>query len=201
MKPSEHLNGLPRPPPRTMLPLHSAEVWDRLNPPQHPLPPRHPLPPQHPLSTRHLLPPTGPTYSPGFVPSSPSHIGSPVNRSHPLAGCRFAPLQNQHHQQPPPSFCSSRSDPVSATNSGTTAFPHFMKDLSNHFLSSHIRREQGTESKVTLSNSGSKNVTTQRHASSKVFSFTFVKTRFVETLVYDLYCRISVQVIVNGCVF
>nr|XP_040035078.1 uncharacterized protein slf2 isoform X3 [Gasterosteus aculeatus aculeatus] len=136
MKPSEHLNGLPRPPPRTMLPLHSPEVWDRLNPPQHPLPPRHPLPPQHPLSTRHLLPPTGPTYSPGFVPSSPSHIGSPVNRSHPLAGCRFAPLQNQHHQQPPPSFCSSR-------------------------------REQGTESKVTLSNSGSKNVTPQRHASSK----------------------------------
>ncbi|XP_037321933.2 SMC5-SMC6 complex localization factor protein 2 isoform X2 [Pungitius pungitius] len=160
MKPSEHLNGLSHPPPRTMLPLRSPGMWDRLGPS------RHPIPPQQPLSTRHFLQPTGPIHSPGFVPSSPSHIGSPVNRPHPLAGCRLAPLQNQHHQ-PPQSLCSSRSDPVSTTNSGTTAFPQFMKDLSNHSLSSHIRREQGTESKVTLSYSGSKNVIPQRQASSK----------------------------------
>ncbi|XP_054455937.1 SMC5-SMC6 complex localization factor protein 2 isoform X2 [Anoplopoma fimbria] len=180
MKPSQLPNRLSHPPPRRMLPLQSPELChrDRLGPPQHPFPPPH------------LIHPAGPIHSPGFVPSNPTHIGSPVNGSHPMAGVRLAPLQHQNHQ-PPGSLCSSRSTPVSPTNSGTTAIrpqpqpqpqpqppppppgifhpasPQFMKDLSNHSPSSHIRGDQGTESKVTMSYSGSKNVMPQRQAPSK----------------------------------
>ncbi|XP_068424507.1 SMC5-SMC6 complex localization factor protein 2 isoform X2 [Clinocottus analis] len=167
MKPFQLPNRLSHPPPRRMWPLHSPELChsDRLGPPRNPLPPQH------------LLHPTGPIHSPGFVQSSPSYSG---NRSYPLPGGRLCPLPYQHYQ-PPGSLCFSRSAPVCPTNSGTTAsrpqpsppsispaaYPQFMKDLSNHSPSSHIRRDQVIESKGTLSYLGSKHVMPQRQASSK----------------------------------
>ncbi|XP_034407421.1 SMC5-SMC6 complex localization factor protein 2 isoform X2 [Cyclopterus lumpus] len=134
MKPFELPNRLSHPPPRRMWPLHSPELChrDRLGPPQHPLPPRH-------------LHPTGPIHSPGFVPTSPTYIGSSGNRSYPLAGGRLGTLQYQHYQ-PPGSLCFSKSAPVCPTNSGTTA-----------------SRPQPSLPSIL----GSKNVMPQRQASSK----------------------------------
>ncbi|XP_044069597.1 SMC5-SMC6 complex localization factor protein 2 isoform X3 [Siniperca chuatsi] len=165
MKPSQVPNRLPQPPPRRMLPLQSSELChrDRLGPPRHP---------SHPL---------GPVYSSGFGPGSPTNIGYSANRPHPMPRGRPGPLQ--HSAQPPGSFYP-RIVPVSSTNSGTAAnrpqpLPprifhpashQFMKDLSNHSQSSHIRRDQGIESKATLSYSGSKNVTVQRQESNKAQS-------------------------------
>ncbi|XP_035519703.1 uncharacterized protein slf2 [Morone saxatilis] len=164
MKPSQVPNQLPHPPPRRMLPLQSPELChrDRLGPPRHP--------------THHM----GPIHS-GFVPSSPTNIGYPVSRPHPTPSIRLGPLH--HPAQPPGSFCP-RFIPVSPTNSGTTAnrpqpsppfnfhpaTPQFMKDLSNHSPSSPIRRDQATESRVTLPYSGSKNPTAQRQESNKAQS-------------------------------
>ncbi|XP_051271155.1 uncharacterized protein slf2 isoform X2 [Dicentrarchus labrax] len=164
MKPSQVPNQLPHPPPRRMLPLQSPELChrDRLGPPRHP--------------SHHM----GPIHS-GFVPSSPTNIGYPVSRPHPTPSIRLDPLH--HPAQPPGSFCP-RFVPVSPTNSGTTAnrpqpsppfnfhpaTPQFMKDLSNHSPSSPIRRDQATESKVTLPYSGSKNPTAQRQESNKAQS-------------------------------
>lgn len=157
MKPSQLPNRLSHPPARRMLPLQSPERFhrDRLSPTWHP-----PHPP-------------GPNYSSGFVPSS----SSAGNRYYPTPMDRLGPLQHQHHQSPG-SFCSSRLAPVSPTQSCTTAqqpygafhpaSPQFMKDFSNHARSSHIRRDQGSESKVALSYSGSKNVTSQRQEANKV---------------------------------
>ncbi|XP_045926899.1 SMC5-SMC6 complex localization factor protein 2 isoform X2 [Micropterus dolomieu] len=161
MKPSQVPNRLPHPPPRRMLPLQSPELChrDRLGPPRHPCP----------------------MYPPGFGPSSPTNIGYSANRPHPMPRDRLGPLQ--HSAQPPGSFYP-RVVPVSPTNSGITAnrlqqlpssvfhptSPPFMKDLSNHSPSSHIRRDPVTESKITLSHSGSKNGTAQRQESIKAQS-------------------------------
>lgn len=158
MKPSQVPNQLPHLPPRRMLPFQSPELChrDRLGPPRHP--------PHH----------LGPFHSPGFVQSSPPNIGSSANRPNPIPWVRLG--TQLHSAQPPGSFCSRL--PVSPTNSGTTANrpqpspqsvfhpapPQFMKDLSNHSPSSHSRRDQV----ITLSCSGSKNITAQRQESNKV---------------------------------
>lgn len=203
MKPSQVPNQLPHPPPRRMLPLQSPELYhrDRLGPPRHP---------PHPL---------GPVYSSGFLPSSPTNIGSSANRPHPTPRDRLDPLPHsaqpptfvpsspahrlhptprhrlgppQHSAQPPGSFCPQLV-PVSPTHSGATvnrpqpsppsgfhpASPQFMKDLSNHSPSSHIRRDEVTESKMNLSYSGSK--TAQRQESNKVFFFSFFNMTISET--------------------
>lgn len=91
---------------------------------------------------------------------------------------RLDPLQHGHQQG---SYSSSWFAPFSPTNSGSTASrpqptppsvvhpssSQFMKDLSNQPPSSHSRKDQGTESKITSSYSGSKNVTSQRKESNK----------------------------------
>ncbi|XP_031161204.1 uncharacterized protein slf2 isoform X2 [Sander lucioperca] len=161
MKPSQ-LNRLSYPPPRRMLPLQSPELChrDRLCPSGHP-----PYPP-------------GPIHSSGFVPSSPTNIGPLVNRFNPMPRGSLGPLQRQHHQ-PPGSSYSSWFAPVSPTHSTTAnrppsvfypASPQYRKGLSNHSPSSHTRRDQGTESKVSLSYSGFKNLTAQRPESNKAQS-------------------------------
>ncbi|XP_010743029.3 SMC5-SMC6 complex localization factor protein 2 isoform X1 [Larimichthys crocea] len=147
MKPSQVPNQLPYPPPRRMLPLQSPELChrDRLGPPRQP--------PHH----------LGPIHSAGFVPSSPTNTGPSVNRLHPTPRDKLGSLH--HSAQPPGSYCS-RLASVNPTNSGPTA----NKLQSSHSLSSHIRRDQVPESKVTLSYSGSKHVTAQRQESYKVQS-------------------------------
>ncbi|XP_039639929.1 SMC5-SMC6 complex localization factor protein 2 isoform X2 [Perca fluviatilis] len=161
MKPSQ-LNRLSYPPPRRMLPLQSPELRHRgrLCPSGNP-----PYPP-------------GPIHSSGFVPSCPTNIGPVVNRFNPIPRGSLRPLQRQHHQ-PPRSSYSSWFAPVSPTSSTTAnrppcvfypASPQFKKDLSNHSPSSHTRRDQGTESKVTLSYSRFKNVTAQSPESNKAQS-------------------------------
>ncbi|XP_042358247.1 SMC5-SMC6 complex localization factor protein 2 [Plectropomus leopardus] len=157
MKPS---NRLSHPPPRRTLPFQSPEPChrDRLGPQWHP---------PYPL---------GPIHSPGFVPSSPTNIGCSVNRYQPIPRGRLDPVQHQRHPAPG-SFCSSGYAPVTPVSTDPTAngapgvfypaSPHFMKDLSSHSPSSHIRRDHGTESKGTWSY---KNVTTQRQESNKALS-------------------------------
>ncbi|XP_073338238.1 SMC5-SMC6 complex localization factor protein 2 isoform X2 [Pagrus major] len=158
MKPSQVPNQLPHPPPRRMLPLQSPELWhkDRLGPPRYP----H----QHHLG-----------------PYSPSNIGSAANRPNLTPRDRLGP---PHHSAQPPGSLRSRIVPISPVNHGTTAyrpqpsppgiFHHanhqFMKDLSNQSPSCHIRRDQVTESKVSLSYSGSTNITGQRQESNKAQS-------------------------------
>lgn len=165
MKPSQVPNQLPHLTPRRMLPPQSPELChrNRLGPLRHPT---HPL---------------GPIHSSGFVPSSPTDFGSSATRPHPNPRDRLGPPQ--HSAQPPGSFCS-RLVPVSPTHSDTTAnrpqpsppnifhpaSPQFMKDLSNHSHSSHIRRDQV----ISLSYSGSKNVTGQRQESNKVLFSIFI---------------------------
>ncbi|XP_029306322.1 LOW QUALITY PROTEIN: SMC5-SMC6 complex localization factor protein 2 [Cottoperca gobio] len=157
MKPSE----LPSYPfPRRMLPFQSPAPYhrDRGGPP---------WPPLH---------SPGPIHSSGFVPSSPTNMSSIVNRFHLMPRGRLGPQQHQHHQ-PPGFYCSSGFAAVSPTNTCTTAnrcpsgfqpvFPQFIKDLSNRSPPSHIRRDQGTESRDTLTNSGSQNVTAERQESNK----------------------------------
>ncbi|XP_059215941.1 SMC5-SMC6 complex localization factor protein 2 isoform X2 [Centropristis striata] len=145
------------PPPRRVLPIQSPELChrDRHGPP------------------RHLLHPPRPNYPSGFVPSSPANFGSSGNRFHPMPRGSLGPLQH-HHYGTPVSYGSFAA--ISPTNCGTTVYrpgvfhpvpPPFMKDLSNHSPPVHIRRVQGTESKDTLSYSGSKNATAQRQASNK----------------------------------
>ncbi|XP_078128647.1 SMC5-SMC6 complex localization factor protein 2 isoform X2 [Sander vitreus] len=161
MKPSQ-LNRLSYPPPRRMLPLQSPELChrDRLCPSGH-----------TPYSP-------GPIHSSGFVPSSPTNIGPLVNRFNPMPRGSLGPLQHQHHQ-PPGSSYSPWFAPVRPTHSTTAnrppsvfypASPQYKKGLSNHSPSSHTRRDQGTESKVTLCYSGFKNVRAQRPESNKVQS-------------------------------
>ncbi|XP_034753306.1 SMC5-SMC6 complex localization factor protein 2 isoform X2 [Etheostoma cragini] len=161
MKPSQ-LNRLSYPPPRRMLPLQNPQLYQRdiLRPSGHP-----PHPP-------------GPSHSLGLVPSSPTNIGPLVNRSNPMPRGNPGPLQRQHYQ-PPGSSYSPWFAPVSPTDSTTAnrppsvfypAAPQFKNDSSNHSPSSHIRRDQGTESMVTLSYSGFKNLTAQRPESSKAQS-------------------------------
>ncbi|XP_049927555.1 SMC5-SMC6 complex localization factor protein 2 isoform X1 [Epinephelus moara] len=163
VKPSQVPNWLSHPPSRRMLPFQSPEPCyrDRLGPPWHP-----PYPP-------------GPVHSSGFVPSSPTNIGASVNRFQTMPRGRLGPQPHQQ-RQPSGSFCPSGYAPVTPTSSSTTANrppgifypapPQFMKDLSNHSPSSHIRRDQGTESKDSWSYSGNKNVTAQRQDSNKAQS-------------------------------
>nr|XP_020457355.1 SMC5-SMC6 complex localization factor protein 2-like isoform X2 [Monopterus albus] len=163
MKRSEVPNRLSYPPPKRAFPLQSPELCyrDKLGPPQHPL---HPL---------------GPVHSLGFVPSSPASIGAPTNRCHHTG---LGPPQ--HSVQAPKAYCSSPFVPFSPSNIGTStnrpqpstpsifhqASPQFMKDLSNHSLSPHIKRVQVTESKVTLSHPGSKTVTAKSQEKNKAQS-------------------------------
>ncbi|XP_070834210.1 SMC5-SMC6 complex localization factor protein 2 [Chaetodon trifascialis] len=159
MKPTQVPNRLPDPPLKGVLPFHSPELFhrDRLGPPQHP--------PQH----------LGSNYSSGFVQISPA-----ADRHHSMPRDRPGPL---HHSAQPPGSFFARLAPVSPTNNGTSAnkpqpsppsiLPasiQFMRDLSNHSPSSHIRRGQVTKSKAASSYSGSKNVTTQRQESNKAQS-------------------------------
>ncbi|XP_032396593.1 SMC5-SMC6 complex localization factor protein 2 isoform X2 [Etheostoma spectabile] len=161
MKPSQ-LNRLSYPPPRRMLPLQNPELYQRDRPRPSGQPPY----------------PPGPSHSSGLVPSSQTNIGPLANGLNPMPRGSLGPLQHQHYQ-PPGSSCSSWFAPVSPTDSTTAnrppsvfypAAPQFKKDLSNHSPSSHIRRDQGTESKVTLTYSGFKNLTAQRPESSKAQS-------------------------------
>ncbi|XP_037638621.1 SMC5-SMC6 complex localization factor protein 2 isoform X2 [Sebastes umbrosus] len=152
MKPSQLPNQLSHSPPRRMVPLQSPELChrDRLGAPWHP-----PYPP-------------GPIHSSGFVPSCPTNIGSPVNRFHPMPRGRLGPPQYQHHQPPGSFSCTTASMPQPPPPGVFhPASPQFMKDLSNHSPSSHTRRDPGTESRVTLSYSGSQNVTARRQDSNK----------------------------------
>lgn len=128
----------------------------------------------HPTTRDRLGPLPHSAQPPAFVPNSTA------NRPHSTPRHRLGPPQ--HSTQPSGSFCP-RLVPISPTHSGSTvnrpqpsppsgfhpASPQFMKDLSNHSPSSHIRRDEVTESKVTLSYSGSKNVTAQRQESNQVF--------------------------------
>lgn len=157
MKPSQVPNRLSHPPTRRMLPLQSPELChrDRLGPPQ---------PPLHPVELIH---------SSGFAPRSPVNFGSRMNR--PL-------LTPRGRLGPSGPISSSRFIPVSPTNIGASynrsqpshprlfhhASPQSRKGLSNQPIPSHIRRDQVTESMVTLSNSGRKNATVQQQASTEV---------------------------------
>ena len=157
MKPSQVPNQLPHPPPRRMLPLQSPELWrkDRLGPPRYP---------------HHLGP-----YSPG-------NIGSAANRPNLMPRDRLGP---PHQSAQPPGFLRSRVIPISPINHGITAYRpqpsspgifhsanhQFMKDLSDQSPSSHIRRDQVTESKVPSSYSGCTNITGQRQEANKVLFF------------------------------
>ncbi|XP_076599786.1 SMC5-SMC6 complex localization factor protein 2 isoform X2 [Chaetodon auriga] len=165
MKPSQVPNRLPHPPPRRLLPFQSPELFhrDRLGPPQHP--------PQH----------LGSSYSSGFVQISPANIGSSADRHYSVPRDRPGPL---HHSAQPPGSFFARLAPVSPTSNGTSANKpqpsppsifhppsiQFMRDLSNHSSSSHIRRGQVSKSKAASSYSGSKNVTAQREESNKAQS-------------------------------
>lgn len=173
MKPSQVPNRLCHPPPRKMRmlsPLPSPELChtDRLGPPRPPLCPEGLM---HGMS--------------GFVPSSPVNFGTRAIRPPPLPRDRLGPLQ--HSAQPPGSVYPARSVPVSHThmvaayNKPQTsprffhhASPHSRKDLSNHSLPPHIRRDQVTQSMTTLSNSGRKNVLVQQQESTKVLLSPFL---------------------------
>ncbi|XP_044228722.1 SMC5-SMC6 complex localization factor protein 2 isoform X4 [Thunnus albacares] len=164
MKPSQVPNRLSHPPPRRMgiFPVQSPELChtDRLGPPR-------PYP--HPV---------GPIHSSGFVPNGPLNFGTRAVRPLSMPRDRLDPAQ------PPGSNCSPQLIPVSQTNIGASynkpppspsrmfhhAPPHSRKDLSNHSLPSHIRRDQVTESTVTLSNSGRKNATVQQQDLTKAQS-------------------------------
>lgn len=167
MKPSQVPNRLSHPPPRRMgiFPVQSPELChtDRLGPPR-------PYP--HPV---------GPIHSSGFVPNGPLNFGTRAVRPLSMPRDRLDPAQ------PPGSNCSPQLIPVSQTNIGASynkpppspsrmfhhAPPHSRKDLSNHSLPSHIRRDQVTESTVTLSNSGRKNATVQQQDLTKVLFSSF----------------------------
>ncbi|XP_062285827.1 SMC5-SMC6 complex localization factor protein 2 isoform X1 [Scomber scombrus] len=167
MKPSQVPNRLSHPPPRKMrmLPLPSPELChtERLGPPR---------PPPRPEVLMH---------SPGFVPSSPVNFGTRANRPMPMPRGRLGPLQ--HSAQPPGPVYPSRFFPVSQTHMGASynkpqtsprffhhGSPHSRKDFGNHSLPPPIRRDQHSQSMVTLSNSGRKNVTVQQQESTKAQS-------------------------------
>lgn len=170
MKPSQVPNRLSQPPPRRILPLQSPELChrDRLGSPWLP---------------SHTL---GPFQSSGFVPSSPTSIGRP----HHTPRDRLGPPQ---HSAQPQFF------PISPTKIDTSVnrsqhsppwifhhtSPQSMKNLSNHSPSSHMRRDQVTESKVILSHSWSKTVTAKSQESNKVLLSYYSLT--INYPVYDLY--------------
>lgn len=158
MKPSQVHNKLPHPPPRRMVPLQSPELLhrDRVGLPQYSL---------LPVGTRH---------SPGFIPMSPGNIASSGNKVYLTPRDKSSPAP--HSTRPPRSSCST---PVSVSSANIidastkrsqhllpTSFspksPQCMKDLSNHSLTSHIKKKSVTKSEVTLFHSGSNNVTPPR---------------------------------------
>ncbi|XP_026210940.1 SMC5-SMC6 complex localization factor protein 2 isoform X2 [Anabas testudineus] len=149
MKPSQVPNRLSQPPPRRILPMQSPELCprDRLGSPWHP---------------SHTL---GPFQPSGIVPSSPTSIGRP----HPTPRDRQGPPQHSAQLQ---------SVPVIPTKIDTSANrpqhppPHMFHHTSPqyHTPSSHIKRDQVTESKVVVSYSGTKTVTTKSKDSNKAQS-------------------------------
>ncbi|XP_023261564.1 SMC5-SMC6 complex localization factor protein 2-like [Seriola lalandi dorsalis] len=166
MKPSQVPNRLSLPPPRRVLPLQSPELChrDRLGPPRQP---------------HHAV---GPVRSTEFNVGSPTNVGIPTHRPHHTPRDRLGP--SQHSAQHSDSFCSSQLVPGSQSYIDTSvkrlqpsppgishhASPQFMKDLSNRTPSFHIRGHQVTEPMVTLSYSGSKDVTAKSQESHKAQS-------------------------------
>ena len=169
MKSSQVPNRLSYPPPRElrkMLPLPNPELChtERLSPSRPP--PR----------------PEGLMHPSGFVPSSPVNFGTRANRPLPMPRGRLGPLQ--HSAQPPGPVYPSRFFPVSQTHMGASynkpqTAPRFFhhgsphsRNFPNHSLHPHIRRDQLTQSMVTYSNSGRKNITVQQQELTKVlYSF------------------------------
>ncbi|XP_072247089.1 SMC5-SMC6 complex localization factor protein 2 isoform X2 [Leuresthes tenuis] len=194
MKPSQVTNRLSHPPPRRVLPLQTPEQCnkDRYGPQLHPTcsvgpmlssgfapnsatiiaSPVNSLPNHRVVSTMPFVQP------PGLTSSSPANTGNLAYGLQPTTRERWVPLQHTV-QSGPTHFSSSRLVPVSPTNNNTSTDkpPHtlvfhntsskLVKDLYNHFPSHHAWRDQGTESKVTSSNSGSSNETSQRQELNK----------------------------------
>ncbi|XP_040906375.1 SMC5-SMC6 complex localization factor protein 2 isoform X3 [Toxotes jaculatrix] len=166
MKPSQVPNRLSHPPPRRALPLQNPELChrDRFDPS---------WAPPHSLGPIHLS---------ECILGSPTNIGTPTNR--PYHTSRDRPGPPQHSAQPPKPLSSSHLVPVSQSDIDIStrtpqpsppgifhhASPKFMKDLSNHTPSFHIKRDPVTEPKVTLSCSGSKNATAKSQESNKAQS-------------------------------
>uniref|UniRef100_A0A3P8T6E2 Coiled-coil SMC6 And NSE5 INteracting (CANIN) domain-containing protein n=1 Tax=Amphiprion percula TaxID=161767 RepID=A0A3P8T6E2_AMPPE len=161
MKPSQVPNRLSHPLPRRMLPHQTPQLCYR----------------DRPHSRWHPPHPSQPIFSTGIVPNNAANIGNLVNSPPLMARDKLDPLQHSAPPGPRPFFPSFLS-PVSLTNMDTSpngpqpsypaafspATPHFMSSCSP---SSYIKKNPVTESKVTLFNSGSKNVTTQNQESKQ----------------------------------
>lgn len=111
-------------------------------------------------------------------PSSRESFSSSINGLHSTPRHRLAPL----HHSVGSSGTNSHVPLTSTRNNSTThksqtpmsftfssASPKVMKDLNSHSTPSHLRNDPTTKSKRTLSCSGSKSITAQRHEPQKVF--------------------------------
>ncbi|XP_022045766.2 SMC5-SMC6 complex localization factor protein 2 [Acanthochromis polyacanthus] len=161
MKPSQVPNRLSHPLPRRVLPLQTPQLCYK----------------DRPHSRWHPPHPSRPFCSTEIVPNNAANNGNLVNRPLLMARDRLDPQQHSAPPGPRPFFASFLS-PVSLTNMNTSpngpqpsyppvfspATPHFTSDRSS---SSYIKKNPVTESKVTLFNSGSKNVMTQNQESKQ----------------------------------
>ncbi|XP_008277984.1 SMC5-SMC6 complex localization factor protein 2 [Stegastes partitus] len=166
MKPSQVPNRISHPPPRRVLPLQTPEMCykDRPGPRWHP-----PHPP-------------GPIYSTVLVPGSTANFGNSVNSPPPMARDKLGSLQ--HSAQPGPGpICSPLVVPFSRTNVDTSlnrpqpSHPHLFPPAPPHFISNGSpltfnKKGPMTESKGTLSNSGTQNQESKQAQSNDVRSST-----------------------------
>lgn len=164
MKPSQVPNRLSQPLPRRVLPLQTPPLCYK----------------DRPGPRWHSPSPQGPNYPTGLVPSSAANVGNSVDRAPPMARDKLGPLQDLVPPGPKP-LCPSVLLTVSLANMDTSlsrlqpSHPHAISPATPHFMnnrssSSRIKKDPVTESKVTLFNSGSKNVTAQNQESKQAQS-------------------------------
>lgn len=185
MKPSQVPNRLSHPPPRRVLQTPESCYRDRLDPhspgsvhsqgfaPSIPPNISSPVNRPHYIPKDRLGPPKYSPQHPVLVPSSPANVGTSANRPQPVPRDRLDPLQHSGRVPVIPTnvdTSTTRPQP-SAPSVFHPASPQITKNLSNHFPSSHIRRDQVTESKLTSSNSGNKTASSQRQDLHKVLFF------------------------------